>query len=418
MKRIRPQAAALIRRAGGYLIRRAGLLPGGVANGIGEDKSLLGTALPHEVMVFFPDSPGNLYQLEHWYGPLRELAARRRLVVVLQDSRTARAVRRDSGLDAIVVARQATMDDLVARGRFAVCLYVNHHPDNFWNMRFGSMLHVSMLHGDSDKSVSVSHQLQAYDFAFVAGQAAVDRIAAHTRRYDAAARCIPVGRPQLDQDPHRHVGPRPRADSGRPTVLYAPTWEGSEASSYYGSVVSHGPRLVRAFLDDGWDVHYRPHPLTGVRDPAYRAASDRISALVEQADATGGTHRVESTVPLSQSFSTADLLVCDVSGVAVDWLAVDRPLLMTRPSTPGVVLAETPLTALAPAITSTGADRVTAVARTQIDTDPLRAEREALVEYYLGDITPGAATARFIAAVERLIALNAADADPQDSAAP
>ena len=39
----------------------------------------------------------------------------------------------------------------------------------------------------------------------------------------------------------------------------------------------------------------------------------------------------------------------------------------------------------------------------QLENDPLVAERARLTEYYLGDITPGASTRRFVEACDHLI---------------
>ena len=175
----------------------------------------------------------------------------------------------------------------------------------------------------------------------------------------------------------------------------------------YGSADTHCLALVTAFLADGWRVIYRPHPLSGVRDARYGEADLEIRTLVEHARATGGQHRVDLGVPVARSFADSDLLVCDVSVLAVDWLAVDRPLLMTRPSRPAVTVARTRLTELVPAISTTQVSEVAELARTQIDDDPLAAARHAVVEYYLGDIRPGVATTRFVTAVEHLMDVHA-----------
>lgn len=390
-----------IRKAGGYLIRRLGLLPGAVADGLGEDARLQGTTLPHTVMMFFADSPEDLYQLEQWYAPLRALDARHRVVVVLQDSRTAKAVRRDSGLDAIIVARLATLDDLVARSQIKVALYVNQHPENFSNLRFGSMVHASLMHGDSDKVVMVTRQVVGYDFALVAGQAAIDRMAAHVPFYDAQRRCIPISRPQLDENPDRITGPRPGRDADRPTVLYAPTWEGAQISAGYGSVDTHGEALVRALVQAGMTVIYRPHPLTGVGSAEYGAADRRIR---EYLAGRAGGHRVDSGVPVETSFAAADLMICDISAVAVDWLATGRPLIITTPAHESAEVAATRLTRTAPSLAVHDIPRAAELVRRQVREDPQRAERTALTEYYLGDVRPGEPTKRFLAAVDLLIA--------------
>lgn len=407
-----PRRATLSRRVrslGGRLLRRAGILPGGMPDGLGQDAELVGRSLPHTVMVYFADTVGALYQIEQWYEPFRALSRKHPLVVVTRDSRTARRVRRDSGLDTIVVSHYTTMDDLIARSQLKVALYVNHNPENFSNLRFNTLVHASMMHGDSDKGVSVSNQTKAYDFSFVAGQAAVERMAAFSTFYDAQTRCIPVGRPQVDgQAQQRAVA----SDStrltrgGRPTVLYAPTWEGPQPSAAYGSIATHGRALLEGFVRDGWNVIFRPHPLTGVRDPAYGGADRDLRRFVERAAGVGfpdATYRVDVSDDIAGAFAEADLLVSDVSGVAMDWLPCGRPLMMTKPAAPEVGVAVSPLTALVPQIDDRHAGEAARAARAAVENDELRDDRARLVEHYLGDLRPGASLHRFIAAVDQLI---------------
>ena len=411
-----PRAVVRSARSRAWLTaRRLGVVPSGQPDRLGEDSELLGSTLPHRVMVFFPDPPGSLYQLEQWYPTLRVLDAELGVVVVLQDSRTARAVRERSGLDAIVVAESTTIDDLLLRGPVAVCLYVNHNPANFTNLRLGQLVHVSLMHGDSDKSVSVSNQLKAYDYAFVAGQAAVDRVAASVAEYDAAARCHPVGRPQIDElleavDAACDVP----GDDARTAVLYAPTWEGPQPTAAYGSVATHGEALVRSLLDAGrFRVVYRPHPLTGVRSSEYAAADARIRALVTEA--AGGGHRVDVGVPVARSFADADLLVCDISGVAVDWLALDRPLVITEPADPRAWQGESPLREAVPGLPVGDAARFSARVGALMADDGARLARERLAGYYLGEVAPGAATKRFVAACHDVIRRRSGDARAIDT---
>ena len=96
------------------------------------------------------------------------------------------------------MARYGRLDDLLSRSEVAVVLYVNHSSRNFECLRFTEVVHVYLGHGDSDKGVSASNQVKAYDYCFVAGEVAVARIAAHVRRFDAALRCLRIGQPQLD----------------------------------------------------------------------------------------------------------------------------------------------------------------------------------------------------------------------------
>jgi len=393
-----------IRSWGGQLIRRLGMLPAGTPDGLGDDARLVGRTLDQHVVVFFPDTVEGLYQLRQWYGPLAELDRRHGVLVVASDSRAARAIRQESGLEVVTVARYATLDDLFSRGAVRLALYVNHNPLNFSMLRFSSMAHVSLLHGDSDKVVSVSNQAKAYDLSFVAGDAAIDRMARYIPYFDAAARCVAIGRPQLDT---AVVAAPERRPDGRLTVLYAPTWEGAQPTAAYGSLDVLGVELARRVLaDDRLRLVYRPHPLSGVRTPAYGEADAAVRELVRAADEQqpAAGHRVSVDEDLEAAFAASDVLVCDVSAVAMDWLPTGRPLVVTDPGHPGVVTAQTPLLDAVPRLARDGVDGVTDLLVAEVHDDPQRARREEMVRYYLGDTTPGASLARFLAACDDVIA--------------
>jgi len=382
-----------VRSTGGKLLRRFGLLPGGMPDGIGDDAALAGTALDGEVVVYFPDTQDSLYQLRSWYGPLRELHRAQGVTIVCMDSRTAAALRAEVDIPVVTIALDATLDAIILRSGTKLVLYVNYNPLNTAALRSRSAIHVSLLHGDSDKVVSVSNQIKAYDYSFVAGQAAIDRLERYTTLFDAPARCIPVGRPSLDTD---QVEVTVRSDS-RPTVLYAPTWEGGQASAAYSSLRTHGLEAIRSVIDAGLGVIYRPHPLTGVRVPEYGEADQELRELVETSGGVVSTDR-----PLQQDFADADLILCDISAVTGDWLPTGRPLIITRPSDAQSRDAGTALLGLSPRLAASEAATAGRLARELIEHDPLREERIELIEYYLGDITPGSSLARFLEACRRL----------------
>jgi hypothetical protein len=68
-----------------------------------------------------------------------------------------------------------------------------------------------------------------------------------------------------------------------------------------------------------------------------------------------------------------------------------------------VVAAETRLLRTVPRLTVADAAQVVDVVDEQLSVDPGRQERLDLVEYYVGDTTPGTATARFVEACERVM---------------
>ncbi|WP_051136200.1 CDP-glycerol glycerophosphotransferase family protein [Luteimicrobium xylanilyticum] len=387
-----------------------GLLPGGVPDGHGDDARLASQRLDAEVIVYFADTEDGLYQLRQWYGTLEALDARRRIVVVTADSRTAAAIRAETTFEVVTVARYATLDGLLSRSAVRLVLYVNHNPENFSMLRFASVVHVSLLHGDSDKVVSVSNQAKAYDFSFVAGRAAVDRMARYLPLFDAEQRCVVVGRPQLDEALTLLAGGRPPSAGARRTVLYAPTWEGAQPSAAYGSVDGLGESIVSGLLaEPSLRVVYRPHPLTGVRLASYGAADaairHRIQTAQEAEPAAG--HRVSVSGDIMADMAEADLLVCDVSAVAMDWLVTDRPLVVTTPSSREVVTASTPLLEETPRIDATSVRDVATLVLRELEADPHGPARRRLAEYYLGDLRPGVAAQTFLEACDAAIEAHA-----------
>ncbi|MDN5687583.1 MAG: CDP-glycerol glycerophosphotransferase family protein [Brachybacterium sp.] len=384
-----------VRSLGGKIVRRYRLLPGGTPDGLGDDDALRDATLEGEVIVYFADTADSLYQLRTWYGPLRELHRTQGVTVVCSDSRAAATIREESALPVVTIARGATLDAIILRSEIKLVLYVNFNARNTAPLRSRSAIHISLLHGDSDKAVSVSNQVKAYDYSFVAGQAAIDRLERYTSLFDAAARCIPIGRPSLDTD----SVPRSPRSHDRPVVLYAPTWEGGQASVGYCSLLTHGASMVQSLLNAGLAVIYRPHPLTGVRVPEFGEADAVLRAQVESAGSLVSTNR-----SLQQDFADADLLLCDVSAVANDWLPTGRPLIVTRPTETQARDAATALLGTVPRLTADEAPDSGRIARKQIEHDPLREKRIELTEYYLGDTAPGASLQRFLDACRHLAA--------------
>jgi CDP-glycerol glycerophosphotransferase (TagB/SpsB family) len=273
---------------------------------------------------------------------------------------------------------------------------VSHHPRNFQLLRYPELAHVFIGHGDSDKGVSASNQLKAYDRSFVAGQAAIDRIVGELMWFDRQ-RLVVVGRPQL-----RPPSPRP---PGLPrTVLYAPTWEGGQPSVAYSSVLTHGEALVRSLVAAGLRVVYRPHPRTGANRRDVAAADAALRRVFAEPDLVASGSVVDVHGPLTDAFTAADLLVTDVSSVAVEWLPTGRPVVVTEPAAPGAVVGPSPLLDAVPRLTAAEAGRAGELAVRCLDDDRAAADRAALVEHYLGSADGEDSLTRFIAACGDLLA--------------
>ena len=275
------------------------------------------------VAVYFDGGKDQIYQLEQWVGPLQALESQLPVTVICRTVDAYKWIVSNSNLRC---AYCRTMGDLLSvyrRNAFKCILYVNNASRNFQSLIHGRALHVHINHGESDKLSTFSNQSKAYDYVFVAGQAAVDKYNINLIKKDPTKYLI-IGRPQLE-----HVRPidlPPAPDRCHTTVLYAPTWEGTHDDMNYSSVATVGLELVESLLHTpGYRVLYRPHPNTGKRVPAVGKANEVIKTMV-------GRHPKGLVVPegdINALFAHAHVAIFDNSAVAVDYLATGKPLVMT-----------------------------------------------------------------------------------------
>ena len=94
------------------------------------------------VMVYFPDTRVNLYQLRQWYDPLLALDERHPVMSCCRTRAPRDGRTRGVGLPAIMIAHYGRLDDLLSRSEVKLALYVNHNPQNFAALRFTSLAHV------------------------------------------------------------------------------------------------------------------------------------------------------------------------------------------------------------------------------------------------------------------------------------
>ncbi|MBO0979368.1 CDP-glycerol glycerophosphotransferase family protein [Microbacterium sp. SD291] len=354
------------------------------------------------IAVYFADSAVNMYQIRQWYRPLHQLAEQWPVVVISRSAVGAEALLDDAALPVVYAPKIRDIEGFLADQDIRIVLYVNQNTRNFQMFRYGRRWHVFINHGESDKVYMSSNQYKAYDYALIAGQAARDRLSQALWDYDVDRRAIEIGRPQADH--FRAATPYPADD--RIVLLYAPTWEGDRASMSYGSVLSHGEKLVQALLATGRHrVIYRAHPRSGVNDDRYGAASRRIIAAIAAANAADpSAHHVHDDGPdVGWQIAAADVAVLDVSAMVYDRLAVGRPLLVTRPADPEAVLDTDGYLSDCEWLTVADAGKVVAEIDRVRDDATAMARLDRWARHYFGDTAPGAATARFHAAIEQLM---------------
>jgi hypothetical protein len=288
-----------------------------------------------DVVFYFGDplERNSLYQLKQWVQPLERLQQFCTVTVVCANPVAYRFVTEQTALSAVEYPSMRASKRFIRDLEPKVVLYPNQFFLNFDVWADSKAFHVFVSHGESDKSYMSQNGLRYFDYIYVAGEVAADRIRRNIGTI-ADSRLIPVGRPQLLD----RVEPRPESvpdAAGRKVVLYAPTWEGGILQNRYGSVVSHGEELVRSVLahPDTFQLIYKPHPFTGSIFPEWIVANERITNIIEAANAVGGTHHVDSS-PFGWHLKYADFLITDVSAVAYDWLSTGKPLAITKPVEP------------------------------------------------------------------------------------
>ena len=350
-------------------------------------------------MVYFSGPPNTTYQLEMWLPYFDRVEGD--YFVMTRERHNLHALAAATDRPVVFIEGQNPIDTVVPES-VSTAFYVNNGMKNTHLVRNPTLLHIQLLHGDSDKVSSYNPVTAMYDRIFVAGQAGIDRYANHgvsipQEKFDI------VGRPQVSV---LDISRTAISDVKTPTVLYAPTWTGFYEDANYCSLTL-GPALVRALLDRGATVLFRPHPYTDRDDGAKRHRIEIEELLRADAAATGRAHawgaKACEEMTLFDCVNAADALLCDVSAVASDWLYTEKPFAVVDVRDEGEDFTETfPLAKAAYQVDATGTNFGT-VLDELLKTDPLRSERTAVKVDYLGDFPAETYEQAFIDIAQRYI---------------
>jgi CDP-Glycerol:Poly(glycerophosphate) glycerophosphotransferase len=347
------------------------------------------------------DAPatGNAYQVAMWLPYLERLGVPY-IIVVRSEANFRQLVALDGGISTapILLRRNLTDIDPVISPTLKTIFYVNTATKNLHTVRYARLTHIQLNHGDSDKAPSYSPVFRMFDKDFVAGQAAIDRFAAHGIEMPPGIFSI-VGRPQVER---ARPADRPIAEIESKTVLYAPTWSGFHADSNYSSLAV-GLEIVEALVGHGCTVIFRPHPFAQ-RTPHLRAQRQRIIAyLADRASASGKPHAygavAETEMDVFDCFNRCDAMVSDVSSVVGDFLFTEKPFAMVAVSTPAARFTEEfPIARAGYVIDAFGGPprELDQILDTMLGADPMSATRQELKTYYLGDIPAESYVDRFL----------------------
>lgn len=356
-----------------------------------------------EIAVYFADTRVNLYQIRQWYAPLAELAREHPVAIISRSPGTMMTLLDEAPVPVVYLRKVVDLEKFVAEQPLRIVFYVNQNTKNFQMFRYGRMWHVFINHGESDKMYMTTNQYKAYDYSFIAGDAARERLERKLWSYDVERRAMLIGRPQADH----FAGETPYTPDDRTVVLYAPTWEGDRPSAAYGSIASHGESVVDALLATGRHrVIYRPHPRSGVVSRDYGEANRRIIAALERANAAdpSAQHVHDTGSQLGWQLAAADVAITDISAMVYDRLATGKPIIVARPESTEAEIDDTGYLSACEWLHADQASAVVPLVDRVLTSREAHAALTHWVHRYFGDTTPGAATARFHAAVDSLYA--------------
>jgi hypothetical protein len=297
-----------------------------------------------EFAVYYAGLHGATYQLGMWLPYLERLG--RPFIVITRHPETVAAISQLTPAPILVPKTNnvsGSLDSMVVDSLRAA-FYVQGSPANQTFQRYRQLTHVWLNHGDSDKQANFHPRHATYDKLFVSGRLGVERYARHGIDVPAD-RFVLVGRPQVERIESRD---QPLPPGSPRTVLYAPTWKGGRPSTNYSSLPL-GEAMVKALIERGATVIFRPHPVSyedGKDAKRIRAIQRLLEADRASSELLGGGRRhvwgaqAETQWDVPDCFNASDALITDVSSIASDYLASGKPFAMAAILTGGAEFAE------------------------------------------------------------------------------
>ncbi len=354
-----------------------------------------------KVAIYFGSVANLAYQVNQWLDPFRAVLDKHEVVLVTRKPTAALEFLQAGWPNVVYLKKLSDVDEFMHRHPIQLMFYVNNSGANLGMLAFPATFHISLGHGESDKTASSTNQFRAYTFVFVPGEAGRRRFANQLLDFDWQYRIREVGRPQIDTEHPTH----PIPESDRISVLYAPTWEGDKPTGRYGSTASHGVAMVSSLLSSGrYRVVFRPHPLAGSLLPAEKVATLEIQKLLLDANKQDphAHHVLDDSPSFGWHLAQLDMCISDISSVAFDWMATGKPLIVTEPAAESTIPSPTGISVALPLLRTDQAQNVADICQT-LSTDGMPDSYRDAIRYYFGDTSPGSSRKRFRDAVDALL---------------
>ncbi len=157
-----------------------------------------------------------------------------------------------------------------------------------------------------------------YDSILCCGPHQVEEIRRHEKLYELAPKkLIEAGYYRLERiyEAYQNYSPEKSSSVTKGTILIAPSWGAANV------LESCGEHLVELLLEAGYKVIVRPHPETVRHSPS-------LITLFASKFGNNPHFTLETSVATDDSLLQADVLICDCSGVSLEYaFGTERPVL-------------------------------------------------------------------------------------------
>ncbi|WP_367106729.1 CDP-glycerol glycerophosphotransferase family protein [uncultured Psychrobacter sp.] len=331
----------------------------------------------YQVALYFSGGIGSIYQVEQWLSTLKVLNKQAPIVIITRVKAVFEWLTYNTEFVVVYCRTIQDLTDLYERSDFKCILYANHGYKNFQSLMNQKALHIHINHGESDKTSTITNQAKSYDYVYVVAQAGYDKYEKNLIKKDMR-KYIKVGRPQLENIPQRD-----KFKTDKTVVLYAPTWEGTHESMNFSSLQEFELSMVEQLMKNSdCFVVYKPHPNTGSRDANIKNINEAIIKMLDEYE----HGEVILSGDINSIYSHVDICVFDNSAVAIDYLKLDKPMLMTDMFHRVKGRVDKPIiTGAARMIKPLDAINIVSIIREELELDTRKIERQKIKQYFLGD---------------------------------
>ncbi len=274
---------------------------------------------PDCVFYFTAPSENFLYHINMWLPYLK--ATKLKFYIMIREKKHLKKLMNLTDDVPIIVAPSLGAIEKYLPSSVKMAFYANNGTKNTHLIRFNTIQHIQLLHGDSEKPPSFNPVSKMYDKLFVSGQRAIDRYAENHVYIDKNNFEL-IGRPQIS---NINLFTPALEKNGSYTILFAPTWVGFHEDTKFSSLF-YIYDVIKYLITSKTKVKIilRLHPVTDRNDKKTSEYLKKIEALLHTSEVE---HILYSDRDIIDDFNEADCIVTDTSSVPIDFLYSEKPII-------------------------------------------------------------------------------------------